>query len=91
MPDGSTGAMTPLGTGCVETPTGTGTGPGIGGGGNAGLDACGEIVDGSFSVGVGVNSSFRGRGISRAVSDAPANADVAAMMAIVVLDICGGW
>src|ERR1700759_1417579 len=86
MPAGSTGEMREAETGCVDTATGTGTGTGVGGGGIAGVDI---DVGGSFKVGVGLSSSFRGLGISSAVSDAPANADVAAMMAMVVLDICG--
>ena len=47
---------------------------------------------GSFNVGVGVGggSSFRCLGYSKAVSDAPAAAEVTAMMARVDLDMCEG-
>ena len=82
-PAGSTGDTT--GPDFVEMATGTGTGTGVGGGGLAIVD--GNDGKGSFNVGVGFSSSFRGLGISRAVKDAPANADVAAMMAMVALDI----
>jgi hypothetical protein len=89
MPDGSTGAITEDKAGCVDAATGTGTGMGVGGGGVAGKGSVGDS-EGSLNVGVGLGSSFRDRGINRAVSDAPAKADVAAMMAMVVLDMCRG-
>ena len=90
MPDGSTGEKSLTEVGSVDTATDTGTGTGVGGGGIAKDDANSGVGKGSFDVGVDLNSSFRERGNNRAVSDAPAKADVAAMIAIVVLDIWSG-
>ena len=70
----------------MEAETGTGTGTGTGGGGIAG-----EAGDGvSFRMGVGAAASFRGFEKTKAEREAPAAADVAAIMAIVVLDILYG-
>lgn len=87
MPEGSTGETRSAEGGRVDIATGIGTGTGVGGGGIDGDVAGDGVSGGPCNVGVGLRSSFRARGINIAVSDAPAKADVAAIMAMVVLDI----
>lgn len=85
IPEGSTGETMADEDGRVDTAIGTGTATGVGRGGIACVVVL--VMGAVLNVGVGTGISLGGLENMRAVSDAPAAAEVAAITARVNLDM----